>query len=127
MRTLLMVLMIAGLMSTVGVYAAGFGATPTTKTLAGSSDITVSSSTSGVTATTVKWRTDSNNKIDAAKVTWTPQAAGDYDIVVAAGGQTGTLNVPSSGATERVDDIVPLAAAVEASAVTTAKVVIEEN
>ena len=28
MRTLLMVLMIAGMMSTVGVYAAGFGSTP---------------------------------------------------------------------------------------------------
>ena len=33
MRTLLMVLMIARMMSTVGVYAAGFGSTPTTKTL----------------------------------------------------------------------------------------------
>ena len=127
MRTLLMVMMIAGLMSTVGVYAAGFGTTPTTKTLAGSGDITVAASTSGVTNTTIKWRTDSNNKVDAAKVTWTPQSAGDYDIVVAAGGQTGTLNVPSSGSTEQVDDIVPLAAAVEASAISTAKVVIEEN
>ena len=36
MKTLLMVFIIAGMMSTVGVYAAGFGSTPTTKTLAGS-------------------------------------------------------------------------------------------
>ena len=38
MRTLLMVLMIAGMMSTAGVYAEGFGSTLTTKTLAGSVD-----------------------------------------------------------------------------------------
>jgi len=42
MRTLLMVLMIAGMMYTVGVYVAGFGSTPTTKPLAGSADEAVS-------------------------------------------------------------------------------------
>ena len=124
MRTLLMVLMIAGLMSTVGVYAAGFGTTPTTKTLAGSGDVTVSAANTSTTS--VSWRF-SGSTVDAAKVTWTPAAAGDYDIIVTAGAQTGTLNIPSSGTVQRVDDIVVLAAAVEASAVTTAKIVIEEN
>ena len=38
MRTLLMVLMIAGMISTAGVYAEGFGPTLNTKTLAGSVD-----------------------------------------------------------------------------------------
>ena len=42
MRTILMALMIAGMVSTVSVYAAGFGSTPTTKALAGSGDESVS-------------------------------------------------------------------------------------
>ena len=124
MRTLLMVLMIAGLMSTVGVYAAGFGTTPTTKTLAGSGDITVSAPNTSTTS--ISWRF-SGSQVDAAKVTWTPAASSNYDIIVTAGGNTGTLNVPTSGTTQRVDDIVVLSAPVEASAIVSAKVVIEQN
>ena len=124
MRTLLMVMMIAGLMSTVGVYAAAFGTTPTPKTIAGSGDIVVSAPNTSTTS--VSWRF-SGNQVDAAKVTWTPAAAVDYDLIVTAGTQTGTLNIPSSGTTLRTDDIVVLAVPVEASAVTTAKIVIEEN
>ena len=69
MRTLLMVLMIAGLMSTVGVYAAGFGTTPTTKTLSGSGDETVSAANTSTTS--ISWRF-SGSQVDAAKVTWAP-------------------------------------------------------
>ena len=124
MRTLLMVLMIAGLMSTVGVYAAGFGTTPSTKTLSGSGAETVSAANTSTTS--ISWRF-SGELVDAAKVTWTPVAAGDYDVIVSAGGQSGTLNVPSSGTAERVDDVVVLASTVAASAVTSATIVIEEN
>jgi hypothetical protein len=119
-----MVLMIAGLMSTVGVYAAGFGVAPSPKTLAGAESVGVTAS--NTSTTTVSWRF-SGTQVDAAKVTWTPVAEGSYDIIVTAGGQTGTLVVSPSGTTERVDDIVVLAVPVEASAVTTAAIVIEEN
>ena len=123
MRTLLMVLMIAGMMSTVGVYATSFGSTPTAKTIAGSGDETVSAPNTGTVA--LSW-VMTNDTVTGVKVTWTPAAAGDYDLDVKAGGQTGNLNIPSSGTTVR-NDSVTLGAAVEASAVTTAKVVISQN
>ena len=124
MRTLLMVLMIAGMMSTVGVYAAGFGSTPTTKTIAGSGDETVSAPNTGTVA--LSW-VFTGDQVSGVKVVWTPAAAGDYDIVVNAGSQTGTLNIPSSGTVQRTTDTVTLGAAVEASAITTAKVIISQN
>ena len=124
MRTLLMVLMIAGLMSTVGVYAAGFGTAPATKKVVGATGVSVGAA--NTSTTTVAWRF-SGTQIDAAKVTWTPAADSSYDIIVTAGSQSGTLVVPTSGVTERVDDIVVLAVPVEASAITTATIVIEEN
>ena len=127
MRTLLMVLMIAGLMSTVGVYAAGFGTTPTTKTVSGTASGGVAVTAANTSTTSVSWRFDSAGLVDAAKVTWTPVAAGDYDIIVTAGTQVGTLNIPTSGISQRIDDVVVLASAVEPSAVTTAKIAIEEN
>ena len=118
-----MVLMIAGMMSTVGVYAAGFASTPTTKTIAGSGDETVSAPNTG--AVSLAW-VMTNDTVSGVNVTWTPGAAGDYDIAVKAGGQNGTLNIPTSGTVQRTD-AVTLAAVVEASAVTTAKVIIEQN
>ena len=124
MRTLLMVLMIAGMMSTVGVYAAGFGSTPTTKTLAGSSDEAVSAPNTGTV--TLGW-IFTGDEVSGVNVVWTPGVTGDYDIIVTAGGQTGTLNIPTSGTVERTTDNVTLAATVEASAITTAKVVIQQN
>ncbi len=123
MRTMLMVLMIAGMMSTVGVYAAGFGSTPTTKTIAGSGDETVSAPNTGTVS--LSW-VMTGDVVSGVNVTWTPGAAGDYDIDVSSGGQTGNLNIPSSGTVQRTD-AVTLGATVEASAVTTAKVVISEN
>ncbi len=122
MRTLLMVLMIAGMMSTVGVYAAGFGSTPTTKTLAGSGDETVTAPNTG---TVTLGYVTTGDTVTGVKVTWTPASAGDYDITVVAGGTTGTLNIPSSGTVVRTDTVT--IASTEASAITTAKVVISEN
>ena len=122
MRTLLMVLMIAGMMSTVGVYAAGFGSTPTTKTIADSGDETVSAPNTGTISLAYVL---TNDMVTGVKVTWTPGAAADYDITVKAGGNTGTLNVPSSGTVQRTDSVT--ISSTEASAVTTAKVVIEQN
>ena len=122
MRTLLMVLMIAGMMSTVGVYAVGFGSTPTTKTIADSGDETVSAHNTGTISLAYVL---TNDMVTGVKVTWTPGAAADYDITVKAGGNTGTLNVPSSGTVQRTDSVT--ISSTEASAVTTAKVVIEQN
>ena len=126
MRTLLMVLMIAGLMSTVGVYAGAFGSAPALKALSGGTT-SVTSSTSGATQVLENWTMDSASDVSAAVITWTPTTAGDYDITVTAGSTTGTLNIPSSGSSERTTDSVPLSPAVLASAITDAKVVIEQN
>ena len=122
MRTLLMVLMIAGMMSTVGVYAAGFGSTPTTKTLAGSGNQAVSAPNTG---TVTLGYVTAGDVVTGVKVTWPPASAGDYDITVVAGGTTGTLNIPSSGTAQRTD--TETISSTEASAITTAKVVIAEN
>ena len=122
MRTLLMVLMIAGMMSTVGVYAAGFGSTPTTKTLAGSGDESVTAPNTG---TVNLGYVTTGDTVTGIKVTWTPASSGDYDITVVAGGTTGTLNIPSSGTVQRTDTVT--ISSTEASAITTAKVVISEN
>ena len=122
MRTLLMVLMIAGMMSTVGVYAAGFGSTPTTKTIAGSSDETVSAPNTGNTS--LAWVL-TGDTVTGVKVTWTPSVSSDYAINVTAGGNNGTLSITTSGTSERSDTVT--IASTEASAITTAKVVIHDN
>ena len=122
MRSLIMVLMIAGMMSTVGVYAAGFGSAPTTESLAGSGDETVSAPNTG---TVTLGYVTTGDTVTGVKVTWTPASAGDYDITVVAGGTTGTLNVPSSGTVERTDTVT--IASTEASAISTAKVVVSQN
>ena len=122
MRTLVAIFMFAGMLSTVGVYAAGFGSTPTTKTLAGSGDEAVSAPNSG--AVTLGYAT-TGDTVTGILVTWTPSASSSYDLTVVAGGNTGTLNVVSSGTLERTDTVSIVAT--EASAITTAKVVISEN
>ncbi len=120
MRTLMMGLMIAGLMSTVGIYAASFGGGTTVKTLGGSSSETVSAPTSS--AVTIAW-TFTGDQITGAEVTWTPSATGTYDIVVKAGSTTGTLSNISVASTAARTDSVTLAAT-EASAISTAKVIV---
>ena len=122
MRTLLMVRITAGMMSTVGVYAAGFGSTPTTKALAGSGDESVSAPNTG--SVTLGYVT-TGDVVTGVKVTWIPASAGDYDITVKAGGTTGTLNIPSSGTVARTDTVT--ISSMEASAISTAKVVISQS
>ena len=122
MRTLLMVLMIAGMMSTVGVYAAGFGSTPTTKTLAGSGAESVSAPNTG--AVTLSW-TFTADLVTAVVVGWTPGATGTYDIYVTVGGSTYTAPFTASDLTARTDSVT--ITGTEASAIGTAKVVIKSQ
>ena len=120
MRTLMIGLMIAGLMSTVGIYAASFGGGTTVRILGGSGSETVSAPTSA--AITISW-TFTGDQITGADVTWTPSATGTYDIVVKAGSTTGTLSNISVAFTAARMDSVTLAGT-EASAISTAKVIV---
>ena len=56
MKTLAMVMMIARLMSTVGVYAAGLGGAPTIKRVGGTGSVSVDAPTSA--AVTMDWNQD---------------------------------------------------------------------
>ena len=124
MKTLIMTLMIAGLMSTVGIYAATFSGGTTTKTLGGSGTVTVGAPTSS--AISVEW-TATGNSVTGAVVSWTPAASSDYTVTLDAGGQTGSFNTgASSGTTLRADSIT-LGAAVNADLVVDSVVTIEEN
>jgi len=116
-----MVLMIAGMISTVDVYAAGLGSTAT-KTLACSGYKSVSAPNTGwvtlgyVTAGKVVTRT---------KVAWFPASAGNYDITVEAGCTTGTTNISSCGTVARIDTVT--ISSTDANAIFTAKVVIFQS
>ena len=121
MRTLLMVLMIAGLMSTVGVYAASLG-TPTLKTTGGTGSTAVSAPITGTA--TVVW-TLTGTSITGADVTWTPTAASVYKIVVKAGATTGTFTTPTTGTISRTDSVV--LSSTDPAAVSTAEVVISQQ
>ena len=123
MRTILMVLMIAGLMSTVGVYAAGLGGTPTIKTLGGTGSTSVASPT-GSTVTVV-WVSDANGQVIRADVTWTPTVSSDYTVIVKAGSTTGTQTVTTSGTTEITTQVTLSATA--AADISTAEVIITET
>ena len=122
MRTLLMVLMITGLMSTVGVYAAGLGGTPTIKTVGGTSAETVGSPVS--TAISIDW-TFSGDQVSGGIVTWTPTASGVHVVTLAAGAQTQSLTTGSLTGGFPENSTLVFGTAVEASAVTTAKVTIK--
>jgi len=123
MRTLLMVLMISGMMSTVGVYAAGLGGTPTIKTIGGTGSTTVTAPTSS--AMTLDW-TFTGNDVTGVDVTWTPGSSTTYDLVVTAGGNQGTLTTPTTVAgTPRTDSVT--LSATDPDAISTAEVVIKEN
>ena len=122
MRTLLMVFMLAGMMSTVGVYAAGLGGTPSIKKLGGTGSQTVNSPTSA--AVSLDW-TFTGATVTGVDVTWTPDTATTYDITVVAGGTTGTLTTPTTGVISRTDSVTMASTAPDA--ITTAEVVIKEN
>ena len=123
MKTILMVLMIVGLMPTVGVYAAGLGGTPTIKTLGGTGSTSVSAPTGSTVS--VKWTSDSSGQVTGADVTWTPAADSNYTIVVKAGSTTGSATVTGSGTSEITTSVTLTATA--ASDISTAEVVITET
>ncbi len=122
MRTLLIVLMIAGMMSAVGVYAAGFGSTPSTKTLAGSGDESVSAPNTG--SVELGW-TFTADLITGVTVNWTPAAAGTYDMYVTVGGTTDTASFSPADTTNGTDTVT--ITATEASVIVNAKVIINSQ
>ena len=123
MRTFLMVMMIAGLMSTVGVYAAGLGGAPTVTKVGGTGASTVSAPTDS--AVSVDW-TVSGSDVTAAVITWTPNESKTYDIEVIAGGTTGTLTTGSkTGGSPTTDTVTMANTAVED--ISTAEVLIKAN
>ena len=123
MRTLLVALMIAGLMSTVGIYAASL--TGTSKTIGGTGSVTVSQPAAAASVELVL----TAGNVTGAEVTWTPAAAGAYTLYVDinTGFSTGSLSIPVSGTIERVADLVALSPSIEPDAVTSVEVVISED
>ena len=123
MKTLIMVMMIAGLMSTVGVYAAGLGGAPSIKTVGGTGSVSVSAPTSA--AVTMDWTQNSVGLVSAVKVKWTPDTATTYDITFTGASVATTITTPTTATIERTDtiNITPVAA----NLLTTAEVVIKEN
>ena len=127
MRTLFMVLMIAGLMFTVGVYAAGLGGAPTIKTVGGTGTITVNAPTFAATTVTLDW-VMTGSQVTGVDVTWTPDPVGTYDIGVTAGGQsTIAFTTPTTVLQTIRTDTLTFTAAVEADAIADAKTVIVAN
>ena len=122
MRTLFMVLMIAGLMSTVGVYAAGLGGAPTIKTVGGTAAETVGAPVT--TPISIDW-TFVGDQVSGGIVTFTPTASGVHVVTLTAGGQTQSFTTASLTGGTPGNSTLTFGANVEASAVTTAKVTIE--
>ena len=122
MRTLFMVLMIAGLMSTVGVYAAGLGGTPTIKTVGGTSAESVSSPVSS--AISIDWNF-TGDQVSGGDVTFTPDASGVHIVTLTAGGETQSLTTASLTSGNPETSTLTFGSVVEASTVTTAKVTIK--
>ena len=123
MRTILMVLMIVGLMSTVGVYAAGLGGSPTIKTLGGTGSTSVSSPTGSTV--TVKWTSNASGQVTGADVTWTPSVSSNYTVIVKAGSTTGSATVTTSGTTEITTSVT--LSPTDADTISTAEVIITET
>ena len=124
MKNLLMVLMITGLMSTVGVYAAGLGGTPTIKTVGGTAAETVSSPTT--VAISVDW-TFSGDQVSGGIVSWTPTASGVHTVTLGAGGESGSFTTGSLTGGNPTNTTLTFGSPVEASAVATAKVIIRQD
>ena len=121
MRNILIVLVMMGLMTTVGIYAASI--TGTTKTLGGTGSVTV---TAPATAATVKLNTDANGNVTGGDVTWTPAANSAYTIKLVVGSSNGSLVVASSGTVSRTDTVA-ISPNVAPDAVTAAEAIISEN
>ena len=121
MRTLIMVLMIVGLMSTVGVYAASV--TGTTATVGGTGDMTISSPTSSVD---VDWTFDASNDVSGGIVNWTTGAAGSHTVKVTVGSSSAS-NTYTVLLSEVRTDAFTLSASVAANTISTAEVLIYAN
>ena len=119
MRTILMVLMIAGLMSTVGVYAASLSA-PTIGVLGGTATTSVTAPSSG--AIDLTWGFNASGQVTSVDVKWTPLVAKAYKISVVAGGSIHNYTTATTGTIE-LTHTAPMSAT-EASAINDAKVVI---
>lgn len=119
MRTLFMALMITGLMSTVGVYAASFSGGSTVKTIGGTTAQTVTSPTTG--SVDLSWGLTGDD-VSSAIVKWTPTTTGVFTVGVDIDGnlytQTGLAGTGGSLATHTIT-VSPV---VTASAVTLATV-----
>ena len=111
------------MMSTVGVYAAGLGGSPTIKTIGGTGSTSVGAPTSS--AITMDWNFTGND-VTGVDVTWTPDSSATYDIVVTAGENQGTLTTPTTTASAQRTDTVTLAATAP-DTISTIEVVIKEN
>ena len=123
MRTIFMLMMLVGLMSTVGVYAAGLGGSPTIKTVGGTGTITIGAPTDS--AITLDWNF-TNDQVTSVDVSWTPNATSNYDLTVSAGGAVQTLTaVAGVSGTPQVDTV--LGFTLEADGIADAKVTITQQ
>ena len=111
-------------MSTVGIYAAGLGGSPTIKAVGGTGDESVASPTSA--AVNIDWDF-TGNQVSGGSVTWTPDGSATYDVTLTAGGETATITTPVTTAGFSRADTLTFGSNIEASAVSTAKVTIKEN
>lgn len=121
MRTILLILVVAMLMTTVGVFAASM--TGSAKTLGGTGSVTVSAP---ATSAAIAWTTNTSGQVTGGTVTWTPAANLNYTIRLTAGGQTGTVSCTACGIVSRADAIT-LGVAVAADTVTSATAVIAQD
>ena len=121
MRKMSIVLMMAILFATVGIYAASV--TGTTKTLGGTGSVTFSAP---ATSAAVSWTVDSTGNVTAATVAWTPASLGDYTLKVTVGSSTGTFSCTTCGSSARTDS-VSISPTLAADSVSAASVIIIED
>ena len=123
MRTIFMLMMLVGVMSTVGVYAAGLGGARTIKTVGGTGTITIGAPTDS--AITLDWNF-TGDQVTSVDVSWTPNASSNYDLTVSAGGAVQTLTaVAGVSGTPQVATV--LGFTLEADAIANAKVTITQQ
>ncbi|MCH8086539.1 MAG: hypothetical protein IIC81_01670 [Chloroflexi bacterium] len=121
MRKMSIVLMMAILFATVGIYAASV--TGSTKTLGGTGSVTVSAP---ATSAAVSWTVDASGDVTAVTVAWTPGLAGDYTLNVTVDASSGTFSCTTCGTSPRSDSVT-ISPVVPADTVTAASVQIFED
>ncbi len=123
MRTIFMFMMLVGLMSTVGVYAAGLGGSPTIKTVGGTGTVSVAAPTDSTI--TLDWNF-TGSQVTGVDVTWTPNSTGTYDITVDAGGTLGPLSAVAGTTAVQQTATIPMSAT-EVDAIADSKVTITQQ